>query len=122
MAMRVQHGSTGVRYASRGRATWIVVIAGLLITACQVFADETGNELTTAKAWGIGTASAGVDDAVLNAVYGKGYPEQALRTEVHLSVILWDEGKRKVPIQGTTSGVVMYGHSDVHLQGTGQPR
>lgn len=74
-------GSTGVRRT--GRAAWLLLMAGLLSAAWQAAAGTPG----------------AVDEAERHDnLYGKGDHWQPLRPRVAVPVILWDEHKRKIPV------------------------
>jgi hypothetical protein len=93
----------------------LAVNVGLLLVAWQAAAENAGKD-TPITAVGSVPLSDAVDDAGLKAIYGKGCREQTLRPEVGISVILWDESKRKVPIHGTVLELVMHVRSDIRRQ------
>jgi len=84
-----------------------------LTLAWHAAAENAGKDLQPITALGSKPLSYVVNGADLNAIYVKGYCE---RSEVGISVILWDEGKRKMPIYGTAGDVFTDGCSDIRRQ------
>lgn len=95
----------------------LMAFACLLASVHQVSAEEPdrGQSPETALA---GPALDAVKDVELGAVYGKGAQWPVLRPEDQLSVILWDEGKRKVRINGAGTDVLSFSHSALQRNGT----
>lgn len=110
----IHRGSCAWRWSRVSRVTGCAVIAGLLLVVWQAGAESVGNGAPK-MALGSVPLSDEVNDADLKAIYGKGNCEQTLRPEVDISVILWDESKRKVPIHAALDMVTSI-HSDIRRQ------
>lgn len=90
------------------RITWMLLAPSLLIGTGEASTVEITNEVLPATTLGSDLTLMVVGDTELNTMYGKGYERPVLRTDERLSVILWDEGKRKVRSSGTGMSVVTY--------------
>ena len=99
------------------RITGSVLAASLLLGTGQVSSLEVSCETSPVTKLGNVRAVDVVNDTELNTVYGKGELRQGLRVDDGISVILWDEGKRKGHIHESQMVVVTHGQLDVHRIG-----
>lgn len=93
---------------------WSVLSASLLLGTGQVSCLEIAYESPSANG---NRAFVVINDAELNTVYGKGEHRQGLSSNDPISVILWDEGKRKGHIYENQMDVLKHGQLDAHHNG-----
>ncbi len=99
------------------RVATLMVIACLLASVHQVSAEEPDRAQSPETALAGQPAPDMVKDVELGAIYGKGAQWPVLRPEDQLSVILWDEGKRKVRVNGAGTDVLSFSHSALQRNG-----
>ena len=109
----IRCSSSVVLNRSLRRFSWISLTTSLLMSTGQVSSAENFSEYQTPTTLDSNVALVAVGDTELNAIYGKGENRQGLPANDGLSVILWDEGKRKGLAHERQMGVVTHGKLDV---------